>query len=276
MSELGFAEVERLRKDSGLGINAFLKHVGLSKSSYYRRKVRGRRKATKQQQIEPAVRKLCNHMPAMGHPTIAAMLNRCEPKASESTVFRLMKRLKLLPPKLRRKRKKPEPTAPPDPASVGLTVGLDFTHWKGVPICNVLEYQSRFCLASIAVQRETAETARDTLRSALVTAARLGMPRTHIEIKSDHGAAFTADVFEDFIKQRGCWHTLAAVGRPQGMGRVERFNRSCKEQGLRLTDTDSLAELQIELDRYRRFYNQQRPHRALGGATPRDFVRAAY
>ena len=276
LSELNFAELERLRQDTGLGINAFLKQVGLSKSTYYRRKGHGRRQANRQAQIEPVVRKLCNQLPAMGHSTIAALLNRDAPKASESTVFRLMKRLKLLPPKPRRKRKKAQPTAPPDQAAIGLTVGLDFTHWKGVPICNVLEYQSRFCLASIAVERETAEAARDTLRTALTTATRLGMPKTKIEIKSDHGATFTAEVFEDFIKQRGCWHTLSAVGRPQGMGRVERFNRSSKEQGLRLTDTDSREELQTELDRYRKFYNQRRPHRALGGATPRNFVRAAH
>ena len=46
-------------------------------------------------------------------------------------------------------------------------------------------------------------------------AARLGLPKTRIEIKSDHGATFTANLFEAFITRRKCWHTLSAVGRPK-------------------------------------------------------------
>jgi transposase InsO family protein len=78
-----------------------------------------------------------------------------------------------------------------------------------------------------------------------------------------------------FIERQGCWHTLSAVGRPQGMGRVERFNRSSKEQRLRLADVEDRPELQAELDGYRKFYNHNRPHHALNGMTPYEFLCAA-
>jgi transposase InsO family protein len=211
----------------------------------------------------------------MGHPTISSLLNRPQTRASASTVFRLMKRLDLLPAPWTRKRKKAEPPKPPNPATVGLTIGMDFTHWKALPICNVIEYESRFCLASIAYDRETAVAATDALKVAFNRAARLGLPRTKIEVKSDHGTTFTADQFNDFIERQGCWHTLSAVGRPQGMGRVERFNRSSKEQRLRLADVEDRSELQAELDGYRKFYNHNRPHRALNGMTPYEFLCAA-
>jgi len=42
---------------------------------------------------------------------------------------------------------------------------------------------------------------------------------------------------------------------PQGVGRVERYNRDYKEQGLRLTDVQTLQDQRQELDLYRRFYN---------------------
>jgi len=80
-------------------------------------------------------------MPQFGHPTIAAFLNRPRNAASASTVFRLMKRLDLLPNRPPNERKKQDPAALADPAEIGLTLRLDFTHWKGVPVCNVLEYQ---------------------------------------------------------------------------------------------------------------------------------------
>jgi len=267
-----------MRQGLKLGVNAFLREMGVSKSSYYRLKRAEKRQTgrqSKQAQIEDEVRQMCDQLPEFGSPTIAAMLNRGGQKASESTVLRVMKRLKLLPKPYRRRRPKATPTPPPNPAEVGMTVGLDFTHWQKRPICNVLEYQSRYCLASLACPAETSLTARDALSAALAEAKILGLPTAKIEVKSDHGPVFTADAFESFITELGNWHTLSAVGRPQGMGRVERYNRNSKEQRLRWTDIQDAAELQTELSGYRKFYNEQRPHRALGGLTPIAFLRAS-
>jgi putative transposase len=52
------------------------------------------------------------------------------------------------------------------------------------------------------------------------------------------------------------------------MGRVERYNRSLKEQGLQFEDINEHPSLQSALDRYRRYYNKQRPHQALDYQTP--------
>lgn len=38
---------------------------------------------------------------------------------------------------------------PPQSEQVGWTLGLDFTHWGPYRLCNVIEYQSRICLASV-------------------------------------------------------------------------------------------------------------------------------
>jgi putative transposase len=276
-----------VRAELGLGVNAFLETSGLSKTTYYARK-RGRRprlvtvvnnvaSQPKQEEIAPEVQQLCDAHPELGSPTIAAFLNKDCKKAGESTVLRLMKRKGMLPKPYRRKRKKPTPTEPPDLTEVGMMIGLDFTHWQGKPICNVIEYEARYCLASVVYARETAETAQDALAEAFREAARLGLPTTKVEIKSDHGATFTAETFEKFIIDKGCWHTLSAVGRPQGMGRVERYNRNVKEQRLRWADEMlSASDLQDELDQYRKFYNEVRPHRALDGSTPIDFLQAAF
>lgn len=166
------------------------------------------------------------------------------------------------------------PSAPPPavPAHVGLTVGLDFTHWLGKPVLNVLEYASRYCLASVVCERETAESAREGLRLALSEAARLGLPASGVEVKSDHGSPFTSNVFRDFLVERDCGQTLSAVGKPQGMGRVERFNRSVKEQALVWEDLADGVELQDALDAYRRYYNEARPHAALGYRTPLSLI----
>jgi transposase InsO family protein len=68
---------------------------------------------------------------------------------------------------------------------------------------------------------------------------------------------------------------LNAVGRPEGMGRVERFHRSLKEECLQFAEVESLEELQHLAERYRHFYNTQRPHQALGYKTPMEVIEEA-
>ena len=69
--------------------------------------------------------------------------------------------------------------------------------------------------------------------------------------------------------------TQDAGRRTQDAGRTGRTGRTGEELSLRLTDVQTLQDLKQELDLYRGFYNERRPHRALGGATPREFLRAA-
>ena len=100
------------------------------------------------------------------------------------------------------------------------------------------------------------------------------MPCQGIEVKSDHGSTFTAAPFRAFSTKRRGQQTLSAVGRPQGMGRVERFNRSLKEQRLRPEELDPGGSLQSLLDLHRDPYNRQRPHQALNYLTPLEFSHA--
>jgi transposase InsO family protein len=56
-------------------------------------------------------------------------------------------------------------------------------------------------------------------------------------------------------------------GSPQDNGRHERFHRTLKAQTTK-PPSHSLAEQQIQFDRFRRHYNHERPHEALRQATP--------
>ena len=55
---------------------------------------------------------------------------------------------------------------------------------------------------------------------------------------------------------------------PQTCGKVERFHQTLKRYLGKQPPAASLAELQLQLDTFRTYYNQQRPHRALNGDTP--------
>jgi putative transposase len=250
-----------------------LRLTGIAKSSYYRRKRGSRSRQSLQAQLEVPVRRLCDEHPRLGHRPIHAVLVK-EHSASPSTVYRVMKRLDLCQrPKQNKKAVKSAP-APLVLENIGLTVGLDFTHWDRKPICNIIEYESRYCLASVVSEQETSLAAKAALEEALAEAKRLGLPHSGIEVKSDHGSPFTAETFCSFLIDNCCQQTLSAVGRPQGMGRVERFNRSLKEQALQPEELDPGQDLQPILNSYRSYYNAHRPHQALSYKTPLEVLQS--
>ncbi len=55
---------------------------------------------------------------------------------------------------------------------------------------------------------------------------------------------------------------------PQTNGQVERFWCTLEDDLIRETIFDSVAELKDELLQYLYYYNQERPHRAIGGIAP--------
>ncbi|WP_337869406.1 integrase core domain-containing protein [Meiothermus sp.] len=227
--------METVPQEMGLGVNRFLQLAGTAKATYYRRK--------------------------QGIP------------ASPSTVYCLMKRFGRLQQSPRRGGYRYSP--PPRPERMGLTMGLDFTRWGKDRLCNVIKYQSRYCLAAVATLTEDAQAASNALGQAILQTERLKLPTQGIEVKSDQGTAFKAKAFTEFL-EASCWgQTLSAVGKPQGMGRVERFHRTLEVESLQYEEVESLDEPNRVLESFREDYNTRRPHQALDYKTPLEVIRSA-
>lgn len=60
---------------------------------------------------------------------------------------------------------------------------------------------------------------------------------------------------------------------PQGRGKNERFHRSLKAEVLDLAILPGFDDAQAAFDRWRHVYNRERPHQALGFATPAERYR---
>lgn len=60
---------------------------------------------------------------------------------------------------------------------------------------------------------------------------------------------------------------------PQGRGKNERFHRSLKAEVLALSVLQGFEDAQAAFDRWRHVYNRERPHQALGFATPAELYR---
>jgi transposase InsO family protein len=132
----------------------------------------------------------------------------------------------------------------------------------------LIDDHSRFspCLSACADERTL------TVRARLVsTFRRYGLPEA---ILVDHGAPWGYDPDSPhtgltvWLMRLGVRVLHGRPYHPQTRGKIERFNRTLKDEVLRLAIPADLPDAQRRFERFRYVYNYQRPHDALGERPP--------
>jgi transposase InsO family protein len=149
----------------------------------------------------------------------------------------------------------------------------DTTHWHladgtDVEIMNAIDDHSRLLVASVA--RPTFKAA-DVVAVFHDAAALHGLPA----LLTDNGAVFTAALrgggrcaIELECDRLGIRLVHSRPYHPQTCGKVERFHQTLKRWLAKRPAGAEVRALQRDLDRFRSYYNDERPHRALGRRTP--------
>jgi hypothetical protein len=149
----------------------------------------------------------------------------------------------------------------------------DTTHWaladgSDVEVLNFLDDHSRLLVASVAFMTTKAT---DVVAVFQASAEHFGLPAS---VLTDNGAIFTAEsrggrcAMETLLGVLGVTYKHGKPYHPQTQGKVERFHQTLKKYLAKQPRPGDLAELQAQLDRFRDYYNQVRPHRAIGRRTP--------
>jgi integrase-like protein len=149
----------------------------------------------------------------------------------------------------------------------------DTTHWRladgsDVETLNLIDDHSRLFLASDAYG---AVTAQDVVSSFRKACSYHGLPAS---LLSDNAAVFTGYyrqgkvLLEEELERLGVVFKNSRPYHPQTCGKVERLHQTLKRFLAKQKPARTLADLQSQLDRFRDYYNNIRPHRALGGRTP--------
>jgi transposase InsO family protein len=190
---------------------------------------------------------------------------------SVSTIWRVLSRRGLV---------KPQPHKRPRSSYVRFQAELpnqlwqaDLTLWQladgsEVEILNVLDDHSRLLVGSDTLHRFKAA---DVLSTVVAAGDAYGLPES---LLTDNGAVFTANsrhgkvVLESELERLGVQGKHSTPYHPQTCDKVERFHQTLKKYLARQTPPTSTAVLQLQLDTFRAYYNQVRPHRALNGRTP--------
>src|SRR3954470_5072371 len=150
----------------------------------------------------------------------------------------------------------------------------DTTHWQladGTPIeiLNLLDDHSRLALACVPRRTITGPDVVGAFGDAFV---RWGIPAS---VLTDNGAIFTGlprrggrVALEIELGRLGVRFDHSRANHPQTQGKVERFQQT-EKKWLAPEPTDKTnAAVQRQLSRFRRYYNEVRPHRAIDRRTP--------
>jgi putative transposase len=101
--------------------------------------------------------------------------------------------------------------------------------------------------------------------------ARFGQPEI---FNTDQGSQFTADAFTKPLRDRGIAISMDGKGRCIDNVFVERLWRSLKYEEVYLYAYETPQQARDGIGRYLEFFNEKRPHQALGYQTPDAFYRS--
>jgi transposase InsO family protein len=150
----------------------------------------------------------------------------------------------------------------------------DVTHWRladgtEVDVVNFLDDHSRLAVESKVLRTATAPAVLQVFREA---GARWGFPAA---LLTDNGCVYTTwhrggpNVMQTELLRLGIDYHHSRPYHPQTCGKVERFHQTLKRWLAKQRRARTIAELQAQVDRFVAYYNQIRPHRAVGRTTPR-------
>jgi transposase InsO family protein len=149
----------------------------------------------------------------------------------------------------------------------------DVTHWRlgddtEVEIVNFLDDHSRLAMASRVLARASAPAVLEVFRQA---AATWGAPAA---LLTDNGCVYTTwhrggpNVMQTELLAMGIDYRHSRPYHPQTCGKVERFHQTLKKWLAKQPTARTIAQLQTQADRFVGYYNEVRPHRAVGRRPP--------
>ena len=138
-------------------------------------------------------------------------------------------------------------------------------------VLNIVDDHSRLCVASRAFATTRSP---DVVRTLHKAAESLGYPES---LLTDNGAIFTASprrndsgAIEPELLSLGIRSKHSRPYHPQTCGKVERFHQTLKRNLAKQLRPATKKQLQVQLDAFAAYYNDVRPHRAIGRKTPAE------
>ena len=221
------------------------------------------RQADKDQAVAQRLLEASPKVPRFGYRRMAAWLD-----LGEAKVRRQWRALGLNIPRRRpRRRRSGSDIRLPGATRPNAVWSYDFVHDQLVDgrvlkmLC-VLDEHTRECLA---IEVGASLRSQDVI---LVLSRLMRLYGKPSHIRSDNGAEFTAAKVMRWLRDADVGPAFIAPGSPWQNGFVESFNGKLRDELLNREWFRNRAEAKLLIERWRQFYNEQRPHSAHRYKTP--------
>jgi putative transposase len=160
----------------------------------------------------------------------------------------------------------------PEPVRANQRWSMDFvsdrfSDGKWFRILTVVDQYTRECLCAYADRSQTGEKVVEQIKRLVKLR---GTPES---ITTDNGSEFAGRAMDAWAHQAGVKLDFIRPGRPVQNGYIESFNGRLRDECLNGEIFFGLSDAREKLDRWRRDYNEKRPHTGLADRTPEEFVR---
>jgi len=206
--------------------------------------------------------------PQWGYRLAEGFLRRRGWRVNLKRVHRVWRQCGLQVPKRKpRKKIKTGMTLQPTARTKNAVWSWDFVHdvttdGQAFRCLTVKDEHTRWCLAIEVARSFTHERVIEVLTRLI---ARYGCPQY---MRSDNGPEFIAGALLKFFEDQGIQPSRITPGKPWQNGSNESFNGTFRRECLDAERFHSLTEARVVIEDWRRQYNQERPHSALGYQTP--------
>jgi putative transposase len=147
---------------------------------------------------------------------------------------------------------------------------LKVTGWGWYYLGTVLDDYSRYVISWKLFTTMATEDVTELLEEAI---AKTGVDRVPVRhrprLLSDNGPCYVSKGLQEWLAENDMTHTRGKPYHPMTQGKIERYHRTMKNV-VKLQHYYQPGELEREIERFVRWYNEKRYHESLDNLTPAD------
>lgn len=218
-----------------------------------------------------AMRELAQQYPRFGYRRIRVFLRRRGFALSPDRAHRIWRAAGLQVPRRRPRRRvgsgRPRPVAPTQANQVWAYDFVFDTCANGQPLkcLTIIDEYTRECLAIDVAGGIRSRRVIEVLAQLVTTH---GAPA---HLRSDNGPEFVSRAILEWLQDAGIATALNDPGKPWQNGTDESFNGKFRDECLSLEWFRHRIDAKWVIEKWRREYNEVRPHSSLGYLTPAEF-----
>lgn len=240
--------------------------------SLNRKSCRYRHKAKVGKDLIQRLRELAIEFPRFGYRRIHALLKREGWAINLKRIYRLWKQESLSLPKRRERKLRAKPLIGIQPkaerANQVWTYDFVFDQslsGKSLKMLTLIDEFTRECLAVEVGVSITSERVKQILQRVCLEK---GKPE---QLRSDNGSEFIGKAVNNWLAENEIKPLFIEPGKPWQNGKGESFNGKLRDECLSREWFSSVKEAQVVIEKWRKFYNEDRPHSSLNYLTPQEF-----